>query len=88
LENAALEPEIDDMIVFLNAMGAKIRRRAFRTIEIVGVESLDSAIHSVIPDRNVAVTYACAALISRGDIIIENARHQDLTVFLQKLDEA
>ncbi len=88
LENAALEPEIDDMIVFLNAMGAKIRRRAFRTIEIEGVESLDSAIHSVIPDRNVAVTYACAALISRGDIIIENARHQDLTAFLQKLDEA
>lgn len=88
LENAALEPEIDDMIDFLNAMGAKIRRRAFRTIEIVGVDRLGWAIHSVIPDRNVVVTYACAALISQGDVIIENARHEHLTVFLEKLDEA
>jgi len=88
LENAAEEPEIDDMIQFLNSMGAKIRRRAFRTIEINGVDQLDGAIHSVIPDRNVAVTYACAAVISKGDVIIENARHQDLTAFLEKLDEA
>lgn len=88
LENAALEPEIDDMIDFLNKMWAKIRRRAFRTIEIVWVDKLDGAIHSVIPDRNVAVTYACAAIISKGDVIIENARHQDLTAFLEKLDEA
>lgn len=88
LENAAMEPEIDDMIMFLNGLWAKIRRRAFRTIEIVGVESLNGTIHSVIPDRNVAVTYACAAIISKGDVIIENARHEDLTAFLEKLDEA
>ena len=88
LENAAEEPEIDDMISFLNKMWAKIRRRAFRTIEIDGVDELEGAIHSVIPDRNTVVTYACAALISRGDIIIENAEHEHLTAFLDKLDEA
>lgn len=88
LENAAEEPEIDDMISFLNNMWAKIRRRAFRTIEIDGVWSLDGAIHSVIADRNTAVTYACAALISHGDIIIENAQHQHLRSFLDKVDEA
>ena len=88
LENAAMEPEIDDMIVFLNKMGAKIRRRAFRVIEIEGVKELTGCIHSVMPDRNEAVTYACAALLSKGDIIIENARYQDLTAFIEKVDEA
>lgn len=88
LENAALEPEIDDLIKFLNKMGAKIRRRAFRVIEINGVNQLHGAIHSVMPDRNEAVSYAVAALATRGDIIIENARHQDLTAFLDKVQEA
>lgn len=87
LENAALEPEIDDLIAFLNAMGAKIRRRSFRKIEIEGVERLHGAIHRVMPDRNEAVSYACAAIITRGDIVVENALHQDLTAFLEKLDE-
>ncbi len=87
LENAATEPEIDDLISFLNQMGAKIRRRSFRRIEIDGVEKLDGAIHKIMPDRNEAVSYACAAIASRGDIVLENARHQDLRAFLDKLDE-
>ncbi|NCN45097.1 MAG: UDP-N-acetylglucosamine 1-carboxyvinyltransferase [Candidatus Pacebacteria bacterium CG10_big_fil_rev_8_21_14_0_10_36_11] len=87
LENAALEPEIDDLILFLNNMGAKIRRTAHRTIEIQGVEHLTGAIHRVMPDRNEAVSYACAAIASKGDIIVENAREADLIAFLQKLDE-
>jgi len=87
LENAALEPEIDDLIKFLNSMGAKIRRRAFRVIEIEGVESLHGAIHRVMPDRNEAVSYACAAIASKGDIVVENARREDLVAFLEKLDE-
>lgn len=87
LENAAEEPEIDDLIKFLNAMGAKIRRRSFRKIEIEGVKKLDGAIHKIMPDRNEAVSYACAAIASKGDIVLENARHQDLTAFLEKLDE-
>lgn len=87
LENAALEPEVDDLIAFLNAMGAKIRRTAHRTIEIQGVSRLQGAIHRVMPDRNEAVSYACAAIASKGDIIVENAREQDLIAFLEKLDE-
>jgi UDP-N-acetylglucosamine 1-carboxyvinyltransferase len=85
LENAALEPEIDDLIAFLNEMGAKIRRRSFRKIEIEGVDKLTGAIHRVMPDRNEAVSYACAAIITRGDIVVENARHRDLTAFLENL---
>lgn len=87
LENAAEEPEIDDLIHFLNKMGAKIRRRAFRQIEIEGVDKLGGAIHAIMPDRNEAVSYACAAIASRGDIVVENASYQDLKAFLEKLDE-
>lgn len=87
LENAALEPEIDDLIEYLNAMGARIRRRAFRVIEIEGVPALTGAIHAVMPDRNEAVSYACAAIASKGDVVIENARAEDLTAFLNKLEE-
>lgn len=88
LENAAIEPEIDDLIAFLNAMGARIRRRAHRTIEIEGVSKLGGAIHKVMPDRNEAVSYACGAIATKGDVVIENARHQDLTAFIEKVEEA
>ncbi|NCN03989.1 MAG: UDP-N-acetylglucosamine 1-carboxyvinyltransferase [Candidatus Pacebacteria bacterium] len=87
LENAALEPEIDDLIDYLNKMGANIRRRAHRVIEITGVEKMTGAIHKIIPDRNETVSYACAALCTKGDVIVENARHDHLTSFLEKLDE-
>jgi UDP-N-acetylglucosamine 1-carboxyvinyltransferase len=87
LENAAEEPEIDDLIAFLNDMGAHIRRRAHRVIEIEGVEKLGGAIHQIMPDQNEAVSYAVAALITKGDIIVENARRAHLEAFLDKLDE-
>jgi UDP-N-acetylglucosamine 1-carboxyvinyltransferase len=87
LENAAQEPEVDDLINFLNEMGARIRRRSFRVIEIEGVQKLHGAIYKVMPDRNEAVSYACGAIATKGDIVIENARHQDLTAFLDKLEE-
>jgi UDP-N-acetylglucosamine 1-carboxyvinyltransferase len=86
LENAALEPEVDDLIVFLNSMGAKVRRTTFRTIEIEGVSQLNGAKHTVMPDRNEAVSYACAALASQGDVRVEQVRPADLKAFLEKLD--
>ena len=87
LHNAALEPEIDDLINFLNQMGAKINRLANRVIEIEGVKKLKPIIYKVMPDRNEAVSYAIAALVTRGDIIVENAREKDLTAFLAKLQQ-
>ena len=86
LENAALEPEIDDLITFLNQLGADIERTTHRTIRINGVAELGGTTHKVMPDRNEAVSYACAALATKGDIIVENARAKDLTAFLEKLD--
>lgn len=85
LENAAEEPEIDDLITFLNSMGARIRRRPGKIIEIIGVPSLRGAIHKIMPDRNEAVSYACAAIATKGDIIIENANAGHLEAFLDKL---
>ncbi len=87
LQNAAEEPEIDDLISYLNEMGAKIARTSHRVIEIEGVEKLTGAIHKIIPDRNEAVSYACAAIATKGDVTIENARADHLTMFLKKLEE-
>lgn len=86
VENAAEEPEVNDLITFLNAMGAQITRSG-RTITITGVDSLHGAIHKIMPDRNEAVSYACAALVTKGDIIIENANSKHLEAFLQKVEE-
>lgn len=87
LENAAEEPEVDDLISFLNAMGANIRRRAHRVIEVEGVDRLGGAIHKIMPDQNEAVSYAVAALVTKGDIIVENAKHEHMRAFLEKLEE-
>lgn len=85
LINAAQEPEIDDLIVFLCKMGAKIKRIKPRTIVIEGVKRLRGASHQVMFDRNEAVTFACAALATKGDILVKNAQSQHLTAFLKKV---
>ena len=85
IHNAALEPEIDDLIAFLNQMGAKIKRTRHRTIAIIGVPKLQPTIYRIMPDRNEAVSYACAAIATKGDIVVENARPRHLEAFLDKL---
>lgn len=87
LENAAQEPETDDLIEFLNKMGAKIKRVKPRTIVIKGVKQLKGAQHTAIPDRNEAVTFACTALGTKGSISIFNIRPKDLTAFTDKIKE-
>ncbi|MBQ6449555.1 UDP-N-acetylglucosamine 1-carboxyvinyltransferase [bacterium] len=85
LENAAVEPEVLDLVGFLNSCGAQIRLIRPRTYEIHGVERLYGSIYKIMPDRNETVSYACAAIATRGDVIVENARAADLTAFLAKL---
>lgn len=86
LENAALEPEIDDLISFLNLMGAKIKRTKERTIEVEGVKEFHSAEFSVMPDRNEAVTFGCVALATKGDIFVKQANPIVLESYLKALD--
>jgi UDP-N-acetylglucosamine 1-carboxyvinyltransferase len=86
IENAALEPEVDDMISFCNKMGSSIKRVG-DNIEIIGSNNLRGATHYVMSDRNEAVSYACMAIATKGDIILEGANPNHIKAFLQKLDE-
>ena len=79
IRNAALEPEIDDLILVLNKMGAKINRLDNNQIEIEGVNNLKGFSHSVMPDRIEAGTYAMAAVITGGKIQLLNAEEKYLT---------
>jgi UDP-N-acetylglucosamine 1-carboxyvinyltransferase len=71
IESAACEPEIVDLANLLNSMGARIENVGSPRLVIHGVESLGSADHTVIPDRIVAGTYAVAAAVTNGDVILE-----------------
>ena len=86
----AQEPEVDDLILLLNEMGARIERdpQDRRTIRVQGVSSLSGARHRVLPDRNEAVTFMVAAAVTRGDVTLEKVVPADLAVFLAKLKEA
>ncbi|MEK7565604.1 MAG: UDP-N-acetylglucosamine 1-carboxyvinyltransferase [Patescibacteria group bacterium] len=87
LENAAAEPEVDDLITLLNSMGAKIMRLAAKTIRISGVENLRGVNHIVMKDRLEAATFACAALATKGNIEVLGADPLVLTAFLAKINE-
>ncbi|MBO0734664.1 MAG: UDP-N-acetylglucosamine 1-carboxyvinyltransferase, partial [Methylocapsa sp.] len=73
LINAACEPEIADVADCLNKMGAKIKGAGQPVVEIEGVPSLSGAQHTVMPDRIEAGTYAIAAAMTGGDIMLEGA---------------
>ncbi len=86
LKNAAEEPEIDELIVLLKNMGAKIKRIHPRTIVIDGVKKLSGTRFVVGPDRNEAVTLAIAAIITKGDVVVEGITKEALREFLEKLN--
>lgn len=85
IRNAALEPEIDDLISVLNKMGANINRLDNNQIEVEGVNYLKGFSHSVMPDRIEAGTYAMAAVITGGKIQLLNAEKKYLTNVIKYL---
>ena len=87
IENAAEEPEIVDLANFLNEMGANVKGAGTNTIKIKGVESLNGAEHTVIPDRIEAATYMVAAAMTKGDITVENVLMEHLKPIIAKLRE-
>ena len=88
IRNAALEPEIDDLICALVKMGANINRLNSNTIEILGVNYLKGFVHNVMPDRIEAGTYAMAAVITSGKIKLLNAEEKYLKNVLSYLKKA
>ncbi|MDD5449958.1 MAG: UDP-N-acetylglucosamine 1-carboxyvinyltransferase [Candidatus Omnitrophica bacterium] len=88
IENAACEPEVQDLANFLVRMGAKIKGHGTPRIEITGVKKLGGAEHTVIADRIETGTYMIAAAITDGDITIKGSRLEHLTAVVDKLTEA
>ena len=85
IENAAREPEIIDLAIFLNAMGARVSGAGGNTITIQGVRSLHGAQHTVVPDRVEAGTFLIAGAITGGEVFVRHAQAEHLEAFIQKL---
>ncbi|HVR79408.1 MAG TPA: UDP-N-acetylglucosamine 1-carboxyvinyltransferase [Acidimicrobiia bacterium] len=86
--NAAREPEIEDLITLLTAMGAEITGGGTSLVTIHGVDKLSPADHHAIPDRLEAGTYAAAAAITNGDVTITGCNPDHLRMELRKLGES
>ncbi len=88
LDNAAREPEIVDLCNLLVAMGASIHGIGTETLTIEGRDRLHGATYAVMPDRIEAGSYACAAAITGGDVVLEGAKADDMRATLDALVEA
>jgi len=86
IENSAMEPEVDDLINFLNLAGARIERDG-RRLKVVSATSLKCERYSVIPDRIEAGTYLVAGAASRGRVEVKGVIPEHLTAVLKKLEE-
>lgn len=87
IHNAAIEPEIIDLILFLQKLGANIMVDADRTICIQQAEEFQEVEHTVMADRNEVASYAMAAISTKGRVFIEGAEHLHMIAFLNKLRE-
>ncbi len=88
IHNAAKEPEICDLVHFLNSCGAQIYGAGTDEITIHGVECLKGCIHTVIPDRIVATSYMAAAAVTGGEIILKKVVPSHLTAVCSVFEEA
>ncbi|MGC8532421.1 MAG: UDP-N-acetylglucosamine 1-carboxyvinyltransferase [Acidiphilium sp.] len=88
LMNAAREPEIGDLIACLSAMGADIAGAGTDRLVVTGVGALHGARHRILPDRIETGTYACAAAITGGSVLLRGARAADLGAVLAVLAQA
>lgn len=88
LENVAKEPEIDDVVAFLNKMGADIRTDDKGRLVIRGVSMLHGAEHTVVADRIETGSYALAAAATRGEVTVENCVPEHNAILWEDLQEA
>jgi UDP-N-acetylglucosamine 1-carboxyvinyltransferase len=87
LENAAKEPEVEELAIVLNKMGAHIEGAGSDLITIEGVETLHPVEHTIMPDRIEAGTYMIAAGITEGDITLSNCNPNHLHALIEKLEQ-
>ena len=88
IENAAREPEVEELAQVLVKMGARIEGAGTQVITIEGVDELHPIEHAIMPDRIEAGTFMVAAAITRGDVLLRNARPDHMDAITAKLREA
>jgi UDP-N-acetylglucosamine 1-carboxyvinyltransferase len=87
IEQAASEPEVDDLLAFLQRMGCQCRRADEQIIIVDGVTTLHGATYEVMPDRLNAVFFSVAALLSEGDVLVKGVKQSDILSYLAKLQQ-
>jgi len=87
IKNAATEPEIIDLILFLQKLGAHITVDVDRTIHIQGTRKFYDVEHTCISDRIEAASFGMAAIATKGRVFVRGAQHRDMITFLNKLRE-
>ena len=88
INNAAKEPEIEDLQEFLNSMGAKVNGAGTSCIQIEGVDKLHSVNHTIIPDRIAIGTYMIASAITGGNLEVDKVVKSHMDPIVKKLEEA
>ncbi len=86
IDNAAREPEVEDLGRQLNAMGAHIEGLGTSRLAIDGVEELHATRHEVVTDRVVSATYLASGLITGGEVRVVDARPEHMVMLLRKLE--
>lgn len=87
INNAAIEPEIEDLIMFLNKMGANVKWIGVNSIKIIGVEKLKETTYRIMPDRIEAGTYLAIAAITNGNIRVNNLNLSHIISVVNKMEE-
>jgi len=87
IRNAAEEPEVDDLISFINMIGGEVERAEPRIIKVVGKNRFTGGTFKIMPDRNEVVTFAVAALVTNGNIVIKNVIQSHLLAFTNVLSK-
>lgn len=87
IRNAAIEPEIVELILFLQKLGAIISLDVDRTIRIEGIQDSHEVEHTVMSDRIEAASFGMAAIATKGKVFVEGAQHVHMITFLNKLRE-
>jgi len=87
IKNAAIEPEIIDLILFLQKLGAIITVDVDRTIRIQQARTFYEVEHTVMTDRIEAASWGLAAISTKGRVFVEGAQHLHMITFLNRLRE-
>ena len=88
IRNAAREPEVQDLALLLNKMGARVEGAGTSTIRVQGVATLDGTEHTIIPDRIEAGTFLIAGAITRGDLLVTGFIPEHVEALTAKLRQA